>query len=113
LPEHTIGFIYILSNEAMPGIVKVGITEKLAEDRAKKLHGTGVPLAFDVEFRAATSRIKTVETKAHAILATSRVAANSPSDPARPSSRMSASSHPAVASASPGRGDDGPWRGSG
>jgi len=76
LPKHTIGFIYVLSNEAMPGIVKVGITEKLAEDRAKKLHGTGVPLAFDVEFRAATSRIKTVETKAHAILATSRVAAN-------------------------------------
>jgi len=64
LPKHAIGFIYVLSNEAMPGIVKVGITEKLAEDRAKKLHGTGVPLAFDVEFRAATSRIKTVETKA-------------------------------------------------
>ena len=76
MPKHTIGFVYVLSNEAIPGFVKVGMTEKLAEDRAKKLHGTGVPLAFDVEFRSATSRIKAVETKSHAILAPSRVATN-------------------------------------
>ena len=76
MPKHAIGFVYVLSNVAMPGIVKVGMTEKLAEDRASKLHDTGVPLAFDVEFRSATSRIKAVETRSHAILASSRVAAN-------------------------------------
>lgn len=31
--RYTIGFVYVLSNEAMPGIVKVGMTTKLAEDR--------------------------------------------------------------------------------
>jgi hypothetical protein len=59
----------------MPGIVKVGWTEKLPEDRAKKLHTTGIPLAFDVEFRCVTSRYRAVETKSHAILAQSRVTA--------------------------------------
>ena len=76
LPKRTIGFVYVLSNEAMPGIVKVGMTEKLAEDRAKKLHGTGVPRAFDVEFRALTSHVRAVEEKSHAILAPLRVAAD-------------------------------------
>jgi T5orf172 domain len=52
---YTVGFVYVLSNEAMPGIVKVGMTTKLAEDRAKQLRGTGVPLPFHVEFRSATS----------------------------------------------------------
>lgn len=76
MPKHTIGFVYVLSNEAMPGIVKVGMTKRLAEDRAKDLYGTSVPLAFDVEFRAATSHAKMVEDKSHAILAPLRVAAN-------------------------------------
>lgn len=76
MPKYTIGFVYVISNRAMPGIVKVGWTEKLAEDRAKKLHDTGVPLPFDVEFRAATSHFEAVEDEAHAILAPSRVAAN-------------------------------------
>jgi hypothetical protein len=76
MPKRAIGFIYVLSNEAMPEIVKVGMTTKLAEDRAKELHSTGVPLGFSVEFRAATSYIKAVELKSHAILAPLRVAGN-------------------------------------
>jgi T5orf172 domain len=76
LPKYKIGFVYVMSNRAMPGMVKVGCTEKLAEDRAKKLHDTGVPLPFEVEFRAATSHFEAVEDEAHAILAPFRVAAN-------------------------------------
>lgn len=71
---HRVGFIYALSNPAYPGLVKVGKTSKLAEDRAKKLQGTGVPMPFAVEFRAATSRPAEVERRAHELLAARRVA---------------------------------------
>jgi T5orf172 domain len=73
LPKHAIGFVYVMSNKAMPGILKVGWTAQLAEDRAKALHDTGVPLPFEVEFRAATSHYKAAEKKAKALLKPSRV----------------------------------------
>lgn len=57
----------------MPGIVKVGMTTKLAEDRAGQLYDTSVPLPFDVEFRALTSRPREVEKRAHEILEPFRV----------------------------------------
>ncbi len=73
LPKYTIGFAYILSNRAIPGMVKIGWTSQLGEDRAKKLYATGVPLPFDVEFGAATSFPEEVEAEAHAMLAPLRV----------------------------------------
>jgi hypothetical protein len=68
-----IGFVYVLSNEANPGVIKIGETSLLAEDRAKKLRTTGVPIPFKVEFRAATSHPKSVEARAHETLAPVRV----------------------------------------
>ena len=44
------GIIYVLVNEAMPGLVKVGkiVTEgKTVEDRMKELDTTGVPMPFE------------------------------------------------------------------
>jgi hypothetical protein len=73
LTAHTVGFTYVLSNPAMPGMVKVGWTDALAEDRSKKLRTTGVPLPFTVEFGAATSFPKQTETAAHAMLAEHQV----------------------------------------
>lgn len=60
----------------MPVIVKVGMTTKLAEDRARQLHATGVPIPFDVEFRALTSRPHEVEKRAHKFLESFRVSPN-------------------------------------
>ncbi|XVQ86425.1 GIY-YIG nuclease family protein [Microbispora siamensis] len=76
MSKHTVGFVYVLSNEAMPGIVKVGMTAKLAEDRARQLHATGVPLPFDVEFRALTSFPRKAEKRAHEFLEPFRVSRN-------------------------------------
>ncbi|MBG0815572.1 GIY-YIG nuclease family protein [Planomonospora sp. ID82291] len=76
LSKYAIGFVYVLSNGAMPGIVKVGMTTDLAEDRAKQLHATGVPLPFDVEFRTLTSRPHEVEKYAHELLEPFRVSPN-------------------------------------
>jgi len=73
MPKYSVGFVYVMSNSSMPGIVKVGKTSRMAEDRAQDLRTTGVALPFDIEFRAATSHIEAVEKEAHAMLASARV----------------------------------------
>jgi T5orf172 domain len=70
---YSVGFVYVLSNLAMPGMVKVGQTKFLAEDRAQKLRSTGVPLHFTVEHRLLTSHPEAVERAAHKILGSTRV----------------------------------------
>lgn len=71
---HEVGFVYVLTNPCyVSGLVKIGETGLLAEDRAKKLFTTGVPAPFTVEYRAATSRPFDVEGRAHTILAAQRV----------------------------------------
>lgn len=41
------GYIYILANPSMPGLVKIGKTKRTPEERVKELSGaTGVPTAF-------------------------------------------------------------------
>jgi hypothetical protein len=47
-PEY-LGFVYILSNPAMPGILKIGSTSGLVEKRAAELFTTGVPGGFKIE----------------------------------------------------------------
>jgi hypothetical protein len=44
------GFIYAMTNRAMPNLVKIGITSKHPLHRANELHTTGVPLPFTVAF---------------------------------------------------------------
>lgn len=44
------GWVYVLSNECMPGIYKIGMTTNEPEARAKEIsQGTGVPSPFVVE----------------------------------------------------------------
>lgn len=43
------GYIYILSNDAFPGFLKIGRTNRNPLDRAKELSTTGVPAPFVVE----------------------------------------------------------------
>lgn len=46
-----IGIVYVLSNRAMPGLVKIGMTTRQELDaRLKELYTTGVPVPFDVEY---------------------------------------------------------------
>lgn len=44
------GFIYVLSNDAMPGLLKIGATRKSPIERATELSTTGVPLPFNIVF---------------------------------------------------------------
>lgn len=44
------GFIYILSNPEMQGLVKIGQTRRKVEKRVKELSsGTGVPAPYEIE----------------------------------------------------------------
>lgn len=45
----TPGYVYILTNEAMPGLVKIGRTTRDVDIRAAELWQTGVPVKFRVE----------------------------------------------------------------
>lgn len=44
------GYIYCMSNESMPGLLKIGMTMESPDERAKELSSsTGVPTPFRVE----------------------------------------------------------------
>lgn len=45
----TTGYIYVLSNVAMPGLLKIGRTDRQPELRARELRTTGVPHPFVLE----------------------------------------------------------------
>jgi hypothetical protein len=46
------GYIYVLENETIPGLVKIGSTERNPEDRAKELMTTGVPALLRLSIHA-------------------------------------------------------------
>jgi hypothetical protein len=72
--EHKIGFVYVLENEYMPEIVKIGFTKRLSEVRAQELsRPTGVPVRFTVPFRMATSHPWEVEQRTLLALESVRV----------------------------------------
>lgn len=70
------GFVYALTNRAMPGLVKVGFTMKLAEDRASDLSGTSLPYPFETAFRCRVMNPRQVERVTHQLLDPFRVSAN-------------------------------------
>jgi hypothetical protein len=43
------GFVYILSNDSMPGLYKIGFTHNSVRQRIRDLSATGVPTAFRAE----------------------------------------------------------------
>ena len=45
-----VGWLYCLSNPAMPGLLKIGQTKNEPKFRATQLQTTGVPLPFKIEF---------------------------------------------------------------
>lgn len=50
----TPGYVYVLTNEAMPGLVKIGRTTRNVDLRAAELWQTGVPTRFKVYARERT-----------------------------------------------------------
>lgn len=66
--------IYVLTNEAMPGLVKIGKTNGSVEARIKELSSsTSVPLAFECHFAAEVEDCSDIEKKLHKLFAADRV----------------------------------------
>lgn len=49
--ERPEGYIYIASNQGMPGIIKIGMTYKPPAKRLAELYTTGVPYPFVLEYQ--------------------------------------------------------------
>ena len=67
------GWLYLLTNPAMPGLVKIGMTTRSPEERALELASTGVPMPFHVAAAWAVDDVRAAERDAHATLARYRV----------------------------------------
>lgn len=58
--------VYVLTNPAMPGLVKIGKTTQLeVEERMKQLYGSGVPVPFDCAFACQVRDAHEVERALH------------------------------------------------
>ena len=67
------GKVYILTNDLMPGIVKIGYTTQSIKERLKELDKTGVPWPFKCHFAIETDRYKEIESLMHDTFADYRV----------------------------------------
>lgn len=59
------GYVYILSNPSMPGLLKIGRTSRSVDQRANELYQTGVPTPFKVEAEYYTPDCRALEKYAH------------------------------------------------
>ena len=58
-------YIYVLYNHSIPGLYKVGWTERTPSERAKELSTTGLPEPFRVVFQQKTNLTMDIEKKIH------------------------------------------------
>jgi hypothetical protein len=66
------GFVDVLSNAGMPGLLKIGFSTKVPTERAAELNTAGVPSPFEVEYYCLVNEPAGLESKVHRMLATSR-----------------------------------------
>jgi len=72
-----LGKIYILTNDSMPGIIKIGVTEQeTIEDRIKSLDNTSVPTPFRFYFAIETNKHREIEKLIHNAFADYRIRSN-------------------------------------
>ena len=59
------GYVYVLTNPSMPGLVKIGHSQHGGEARAKSLRTTGVPAPFCLEFEILVPNARALESIIH------------------------------------------------
>ena len=70
------GYVYVLTNAAMPGLVKIGHSVNGGKTRARDIYQTGVPLPFDVAFEMLVDDSYEIEQRVHSWLSPYRVSDN-------------------------------------
>jgi hypothetical protein len=68
-----LGWVYIIVNKSMPGLVKVGYTDRSPAKRASELGGTGMPTPYSVAYSVRLHDARTIEQQVHRKLAKTRV----------------------------------------
>lgn len=66
------GWVYVISNAAMPDLLKIGFSLKDPTLRARELANTGSPFPYKVEYEALLENPRDVERRAHQHLADQR-----------------------------------------
>jgi hypothetical protein len=62
------GWVYVITNKAMPGLVKVGFSRKDPDLRAEELGNTAVPHPYKVQYEVLVEHPYLVEQKTHKVL---------------------------------------------
>jgi hypothetical protein len=71
------GIVYILTNEAMPGYVKIGLTQQDdVGDRVRQLDNTSIPVPFECYFAAHVPDCRKVERTLHFVFGEQRARRN-------------------------------------
>lgn len=68
--------VYVLTNEAMPNYIKVGVTEQSIAQRMAQLYTSGVPVPFECFRASLVQKSKNVEKRIHSAFRDVRVNAN-------------------------------------
>jgi len=68
-----VSIVYVLTNESMPGYVKIGMTEREISNRILELDNTSVPLPFQCYYAARVNDYKKVERALHVAFGDSRI----------------------------------------
>jgi len=68
--------VYVLTNEAMPGIVKIGRTSGNVQERMRSLFSTSLPLPFECAYAAEVADSTFVERTLHALFSDHRISPN-------------------------------------
>lgn len=66
------GWVYVITNKAMPGLVKVGFSMKDPEIRANELNHTGTPHPYVVEYEVLIDSPRDIEQSIHKLLQANR-----------------------------------------
>jgi hypothetical protein len=70
------GYVYAFSNETMPGLIKIGMTERNPEERLAEANLPDTfkpPLPYVIEIQKKVNNCKEIEKKIHAVLSDKRV----------------------------------------
>lgn len=70
------GYVYILINPSMPGLIKIGKTLRDSRERARQLRTTGIPTPFQVAFEIFSEEHDNLEASIHRELIDFKVSAD-------------------------------------
>lgn len=70
------GYVYVLSNASMPGLLKIGRSIHGGKSRAQAMYQTGVPSPFVLEFEMLVDCAVTIEASVHEKLSRQRLSSS-------------------------------------